>query len=47
MLFRKRNRRLKIISNEADEAERQGNYERVAELRYGKMKEAEKEIEQS
>jgi len=30
---------------EADEAERQGNYERVAELRYGRVKEAEKEIE--
>jgi ATP-dependent Clp protease ATP-binding subunit ClpB len=30
---------------EADEAERQGMYERVAELRYGKIKEAEKEIE--
>lgn len=29
---------------EADEAERQGNYGRVAELRYGKIKEAEKEI---
>lgn len=30
---------------EADEAERQGNYERVAEIRYGKIKEAEKQIE--
>ena len=30
---------------EADEAERQGNYERVAELRYGRVKEAEKEID--
>ncbi len=30
---------------EADEAERQGNYERVAELRYGRIKEAEREIE--
>lgn len=30
---------------EAEEAERQGNYERVAELRYGRMKEAEHEIE--
>jgi ATP-dependent Clp protease ATP-binding subunit ClpB len=30
---------------EADQAERQGNYERVAELRYGKIKEAEKNIE--
>ncbi|PIF02310.1 MAG: ATP-dependent chaperone ClpB [Draconibacterium sp.] len=29
---------------QADEAERQGNYERVAELRYGRIKEAEKEI---
>ncbi len=30
---------------ESEEAERQGNYERVAELRYGKIKEAEAEIE--
>jgi ATP-dependent Clp protease ATP-binding subunit ClpB len=30
---------------EADEAERQGNYERVAELRYGRIKEAENEID--
>jgi ATP-dependent Clp protease ATP-binding subunit ClpB len=30
---------------EADEAERQGNYERVAELRYGRMKDAEREID--
>ena len=30
---------------EADQAERQGNYERVAELRYGRIKEAENEIE--
>ncbi len=30
---------------EAEEAERQGQYERVAELRYGKIKDAEKEIE--
>jgi ATP-dependent Clp protease ATP-binding subunit ClpB len=30
---------------EADEAEREGNYERVAELRYGRVKEAEREIE--
>lgn len=30
---------------EAEEAERQGNYERVAELRYGRVKEAEMEIE--
>ncbi len=29
---------------EAEEAERSGNYERVAELRYGRVKEAEKEI---
>jgi ATP-dependent Clp protease ATP-binding subunit ClpB len=29
---------------EADQAERQGNYERVAELRYGRIKEAEREI---
>ncbi len=30
---------------EAEEAERQGNYERVAELRYGRVKEAEQDIE--
>ncbi|MCA1759272.1 MAG: AAA family ATPase, partial [Bacteroidales bacterium] len=30
---------------EAEEAERQGRYDRVAELRYGKIKEAENEIE--
>lgn len=30
---------------EADDAECQGNYERVAELRYGRVKEAEQEIE--
>jgi len=30
---------------EAEEAEREGNYERVAELRYGRMKEAEQQIE--
>ena len=30
---------------EAEEAERQGNYERVAELRYGRVKDAEREIE--
>jgi ATP-dependent Clp protease ATP-binding subunit ClpB len=30
---------------EADEAERQGRYDRVAELRYGKIKDAENEIE--
>src|SRR6056297_572101 len=30
---------------ESDEAERQGHYEKVAELRYGKIKEAEAEIE--
>ncbi len=30
---------------DAEEAERQGNYERVAELRYGRIKEAEQQIE--
>ena len=30
---------------EAEEAERQGNYERVAELRYGRVKEAENDIQ--
>jgi ATP-dependent Clp protease ATP-binding subunit ClpB len=30
---------------EAEQAERQGNYEKVAEIRYGKIKESEKELE--
>ena len=31
---------------EADRAEREGNYERVAEIRYGKLKDLERDIEQ-
>ncbi len=37
---------LEDFKQEADEAERQGNYERVAELRYGRVKETEREIEE-
>ena len=33
--------------NEADKAERQGNYERVAELRYGTINKLEKELEET
>lgn len=33
--------------NEADKAEREGNYERVAELRYGRMNELQKNLEQT
>lgn len=36
---------IETLKQEADEAERQGNYERVAEIRYGKIKELEKHIE--
>ena len=43
--IQKKKQEIEDYRNEADEAERQGNYERVAELRYGKMKDAEKEIE--
>ncbi len=43
--IQKKKQEIEDYRNEADEAERQGNYERVAELRYGRMKEAEKEIE--
>ena len=43
--IQKKKQEIEDYRNEADEAERQGNYERVAELRYGRMKDAEKEIE--
>ena len=33
------------LNHEADRAEREGNYERVAEIRYGKLKELDNEIE--
>ena len=33
------------FNHEADRAEREGNYERVAEIRYGKLKELDNEIE--
>jgi ATP-dependent Clp protease ATP-binding subunit ClpB len=41
------NQKLQIdnLRNEADQAERVGDYGRVAELRYGRIKEAEKKIE--
>jgi ATP-dependent Clp protease ATP-binding subunit ClpB len=43
--IQKKKLELEDYKQEADEAERQGNYERVAELRYGRVKEAEREIE--
>ena len=33
------------LNHEADKAEREGNYERVAEIRYGKLKELDNDIE--
>ncbi|MGM0550652.1 MAG: ATP-dependent chaperone ClpB [Bacteroidota bacterium] len=36
---------LEDLKNQADQFEREGNYGKVAELRYGKMKEAEQQIE--
>ena len=36
---------IETTRNEADKAERQGNYERVAELRYGTITQLEKELE--
>ena len=36
---------IEVFKQEADEAERRGDYGRVAELRYGKIKEAEADIE--
>ena len=44
--IQKKKLEIEDFKQEAEEAERQGNYERVAELRYGRMKEAETEIEQ-
>lgn len=35
------------LNHEADEAERRGDYGKVAELRYGKIKETERELEES
>ncbi len=43
--IQKKKLEIEDYKREAEEAERQGNYERVAELRYGRVKEAEKEIE--
>lgn len=43
--IQKKKQEIENFRFEADEAERQGNYERVAELRYGKIKEAENDIE--
>ena len=43
--IQKNKQEIEGYKNEAEEAERQGNYERVAELRYGLVKEAEMEIE--
>ncbi len=43
--IQKKKSEIENFKYEAEEAERQGNYERVAELRYGRVKEAEIEIE--
>lgn len=43
--IQKNKRDIEIYKQEADEAERKGEYGRVAELRYGKIKEAETDIE--
>ncbi len=42
--IQKKKEEIEEYKQEAEEAERSGNYERVAELRYGRVKEAEKEI---
>jgi len=42
--IQKKKSEIEELKFEAEEAERQNNYERVAELRYGKIKEAENEI---
>jgi ATP-dependent Clp protease ATP-binding subunit ClpB len=36
---------IEILKTEADHAEREGNYEKVAEIRYGKIKDTEKKLE--
>jgi len=36
---------IEILKTEADQAERDGNYEKVAEIRYGKIKDTEKKLE--
>jgi ATP-dependent Clp protease ATP-binding subunit ClpB len=43
--IQKKKLEIEDFKREAEEAERQGNYERVAELRYGRVKEAESEIQ--
>ncbi|MBN1985886.1 MAG: ATP-dependent chaperone ClpB [Prolixibacteraceae bacterium] len=43
--IQKKKSEIEDFKREAEEAERQGNYERVAELRYGRIKEAENEIQ--
>jgi ATP-dependent Clp protease ATP-binding subunit ClpB len=43
--IQKKKQEIEDFRLESDEAERQGNYERVAELRYGRIKEAEQKIE--
>ncbi len=43
--IQKKKSEIEDFKRDAEEAERQGNYERVAELRYGRIKEAEKEIQ--
>lgn len=43
--IQKKKQEIEEFRNESDDAERHGNYERVAELRYGRIKEAERDIE--
>ena len=43
--IQKKKEEIEDFKFQAEEAERQGNYERVAELRYGRVKEAEQAIE--
>ena len=44
MAFRKQKNEIEKYKLEADQAEREGNYGKVAEIRYGRIKEAENQI---
>ena len=45
IIFKIQNRTLKTYKLEAEKAEREGDYGKVAELRYGKIKEAQEQLE--
>ena len=45
-ISKNKKKKLKQFKFEANEAERRGDYGKVAELRYGKIKEAENNIEE-